>query len=112
LFQRAPRTATSTLKTVKLRWRAVRAALTVSIGLPPPKLMTVSAGNTNFIFINTLSGNNIGALKDLRVRQALEYAVDKAAAVQQQGGPTVAKPVNGIFGVGVLGYHEFDLFLG
>jgi len=74
------------------------------------KLMTVSSGNTNFIFINTVSGNNNGALKDLRVRQALEYAVDKAAVVQQQGGPTVAKPVNGIFGLGVLGYHEFSLY--
>lgn len=74
------------------------------------KVMTVSSGNTNFIFINTVSGNNNGALKDLRVRQALEYAVDKAAVVQQQGGPTVAQPVNGIFGLGVLGYHEFNLY--
>ncbi|MDO8359580.1 MAG: ABC transporter substrate-binding protein [Devosia sp.] len=74
------------------------------------KLMTVSSGNTNFIFINTVSGNNNGALKDVRVRQALNYAIDKAAIVQQQGGPTIAKPVNGIFGLGVLGYHEFSLY--
>lgn len=74
------------------------------------KLMTVSAGNTTFIFINTVSGNNNGALKDLRVRQALNYAIDKAAIVQQMGGPDIAKPVNGIFGVGVLGHHDFDLY--
>ncbi|MEO6014750.1 MAG: ABC transporter substrate-binding protein [Devosia sp.] len=74
------------------------------------KLVTVSSGNTNFVFINTVSGNNNGALKDLKVRQALNYAVDKAAVVQQQGGPEIAKPVNGIFGVGVLGYHEFNLY--
>lgn len=74
------------------------------------KLTAMSAGNTNFIFINTVSGNNNGALKDLRVRQALEYAVDKAAIVQQWGGPTVAEPVHGIFGIGVLGYHKFDLY--
>ncbi|MBI4922721.1 MAG: ABC transporter substrate-binding protein [Devosia nanyangense] len=74
------------------------------------KLMTVSSGNTNFIFINTVSGNNNGALKDVRIRQALNYAIDKAAIVQQQGGPTIAKPVNGIFGLGVLGYHEFSLY--
>jgi peptide/nickel transport system substrate-binding protein len=74
------------------------------------KLMTVSSGNTNFIFINTVSDNNNGALKDLKVRQALNYAVDKAAIVQQMGGPSIAKPVNGIFGLGVLGYHEFDLY--
>jgi peptide/nickel transport system substrate-binding protein len=75
------------------------------------KLVTVSSGNTNFIFINTVSdNNNKGALRDLRVRQALNYAVDKAAVVQQQGGPEISKPVNGIFGVGVLGYHEFNLY--
>jgi peptide/nickel transport system substrate-binding protein len=75
-----------------------------------PKLVTVSSGNTNFIFINTVSGNNNGALKDLKVRQALQYAIDKAAIVQQMGGPAVAKPQNGILGLGVLGFHEFNLY--
>ncbi|MCC7320686.1 MAG: ABC transporter substrate-binding protein [Rubellimicrobium sp.] len=75
-------------------------------------LMTISAGNTNFIFINTVSDNNGGALRDLRVRQALQYAVDRAAIVQQWGGPMVAQPVHGIFGLGVLGYHDFDLYPG
>ncbi|MFV0384223.1 ABC transporter substrate-binding protein [Paracoccus sp. (in: a-proteobacteria)] len=74
------------------------------------KLVSMSAGNTNFLVINTVSDNNGGALKDLRVRQALNYAVDKAAIVQQWGGPTVAEPVNGIFGIGVLGYHPFSLY--
>jgi peptide/nickel transport system substrate-binding protein len=74
------------------------------------KLMTMSVGRTAFIFINTVSNNNKGALKDLRVRQALQYAIDKAATVQQRGGPTVAKPQHGIFGPGVLGYHDFDLY--
>lgn len=71
------------------------------------KLMTVSSGNTAFLFINTVSENNKGALRDLKVRQALNYAIDKAAIVQQAGGPTVGQPVNGIFGPGVLGYHDF-----
>ena len=74
------------------------------------KLMTVSSGNTAFLFINSVSDNNNGALKDVRVRQALNYAIDKAAIVQQSGGPTVGQPVNGIFGPGVLGYHEFNLY--
>ncbi|WP_156386888.1 MULTISPECIES: ABC transporter substrate-binding protein [unclassified Rhizobium] len=74
------------------------------------KLTAMSSGNTNFLFINTVSENNKGALKDLRVRQALQYAVDKAAIVQQWGGSTVAEPANGIFGIGVLGYHKFDLY--
>ncbi|MBN9236457.1 MULTISPECIES: ABC transporter substrate-binding protein [Phyllobacteriaceae] len=74
------------------------------------KLTAMSAGNTNFLFINTVSGNNNGALKDLRVRQALQYAVDKVAISQQWGGLTVAEPVGGIFGLGVLGHHKFDLY--
>ncbi|GGA99521.1 ABC transporter substrate-binding protein [Brucella endophytica] len=74
------------------------------------KLMTMSVGRTSFIFINTVSNNNNGALKDLRVRQAFQYAIDKAAIVQQWGGPDVAQPQNGIFGPGVLGFHAFDLY--
>ena len=74
------------------------------------KLSTMGVGRTSFIFINTVSDNNDGALKDLKIRQALNYAVDKAAIVQQMGGPAVAAPQNGIFGPGVLGYHDFDLY--
>ncbi|WP_198403469.1 ABC transporter substrate-binding protein [Celeribacter ethanolicus] len=74
------------------------------------KVMTMSAGRTAFLFINTVSDNNGGALKDLRVRQALNYAIDKTALVQQMGGPAMAQPQSGIFGAGVLGYHDFDLY--
>ena len=74
------------------------------------KLTALSASNTNFLFINTVSDNNKGALKDIRVRKALEYAIDKAAIVQQWGGPKVAEPATGIFGLGVLGHHKFDLY--
>ncbi|GAA2180322.1 ABC transporter substrate-binding protein [Brooklawnia cerclae] len=74
-----------------------------------PNLFTLTSGQVNpFIWINTKTDNNNGALKDLKVRQALNYAVDKAAVVQQLGGPDVAAVNNGIFGPGVLGYEEFD----
>lgn len=74
------------------------------------KLVALSAGNTNFLTINTLSNNNNGALKDKRVREALQYAIDRSAIVQQWGGSAVAEPVHGIFGIGVLGHHDFDLY--
>ncbi|QCO56537.1 ABC transporter substrate-binding protein [Pseudorhodobacter turbinis] len=74
------------------------------------KVMAVAVGRTSFIFINTLSNNNNGGLRDVKVRQALNYAIDKAAIVQQLGGSYVAAPQNGIFGPGVLGYHDFDLY--
>jgi len=75
------------------------------------KLTTVASGAVNpFIWINTTTSNNDGALQDLKVRQALQYAVDKAAVVQTIGGPEVAEIQNGIFGAGVLGQHDFDLY--
>ena len=74
------------------------------------KLMAISAGRSNFIFINTVADNNNGAMADLRARQALNYAIDRGAIIQQMGGPYVATPNHGIFGAGVLGWHEFNLY--
>lgn len=100
--------------------RAGSADMSFDISIPPaviqqltaandPKLSTVASGAVNpFIWFNTVSDNNGGALQNLEVRQALQYAVDKAAVVQTLGGPDIAAVQNGIFGPGVLGFHEFD----
>lgn len=75
------------------------------------KLVTIASGAVNpFIWVNTKTSNNDGALQDLKVRQALQYAVDKAAVVQTLGGEDVATVQNGIFGPGVLGQEDFDLY--
>ncbi|WP_289041231.1 ABC transporter substrate-binding protein [uncultured Aliiroseovarius sp.] len=74
------------------------------------KLVAIASGRTAFIFINSKSPNADGALADVKVRQAINYAINKAAVVQQLGGPFVAAPQNGIFGPGLLGYHDFDLY--
>lgn len=71
-------------------------------------LVTFDTGATSFIWFNTLSNNNGGALKKLKVRQALEYAVNKKALVQQLGGTTAASPQHGILGPGIDGYHNFS----
>ncbi len=73
-----------------------------------PNLVSFNAGATEFVWINTKSGNNGGALRNLKVRQALEYAMDKQAIVQQLGGPKVVSVQSGILGPGVTGFHEFD----
>lgn len=72
------------------------------------KISTLAEGASRMIWINTVSDNNDGALRDPKVRQALNYAVDKAAIVQQLGGPEFATPLNGIFPLGILGHHDFD----
>ncbi|WP_417308588.1 ABC transporter substrate-binding protein [Devosia sp.] len=72
------------------------------------KISKLAEGASRMIWINTVSDNNDGALRDPLVRQALNYAVDKAAIVQQLGGPEFATPLNGIFPLGILGHHDFD----
>jgi peptide/nickel transport system substrate-binding protein len=73
-----------------------------------PNLVSFDAGLTEFIWINTESDSNGGALRNKKVREALEYAVNKKAIVQVLGGPDVASVQNGILGPGVSGYHAFD----
>jgi peptide/nickel transport system substrate-binding protein len=65
---------------------------------------------TGFLWINANAPNNGGILADPAVRQALQYGVDKAAFVQQLGGPDVAEPAIGIFGSGVVGFSSNDLY--
>lgn len=75
------------------------------------KLSTLPSGAVNpFLWINTKSPNNNGAMNDLKVRQALQYAIDRAGVIQILGGNENASPQHGIFGPGVLGFHEFDLY--
>lgn len=69
-------------------------------------MSTFAQGGTNFLWFNTLTSNNGGALKKTEVRQALQYAVDKAAFVQKLGGSELAEPAIGIFGRGVVGFNE------
>ena len=46
-----------------------------------------------YLVINMVGPNNNGALKNAKVRQALQYAVDKTAVAQLWGGPSIAKPL-------------------
>ncbi|MDR1513735.1 MAG: ABC transporter substrate-binding protein [Propionibacteriaceae bacterium] len=72
------------------------------------KLITWPSAATFFLWINSVSPNNEGVLADVKVRQALQYGVDKAAFVQQLGGPEVAEPAIGIFASGVVGHSTKD----
>ncbi|WP_313810790.1 ABC transporter substrate-binding protein [Glutamicibacter sp.] len=76
-----------------------------------PNFSTMNSGAVNpFLWINEDSPSNGGALADKKVREAIQYATDKASVVQTLGGDSVAKVQNGIFGPGVLGFHDFDLY--
>ncbi|WP_083428624.1 ABC transporter substrate-binding protein [Microbacterium sp. AR7-10] len=73
------------------------------------KFSTLENGGVDqFMWINTKTDNNGGALQKLEVRQALQYAIDKSAVVQVMGGTDIATVTNGIFGPGINGYEEYS----
>jgi len=68
-----------------------------------------SAGTTNpYLVFNVQSPNNGGALGNVKVRQALEYAIDKVAMGKIYGGPNLNQPLNQVLGPGAEGYQQFN----
>ena len=63
-----------------------------------------------YIVFNLQSPDAGGAMKNLRVRQAMEFAVDKSAIQQLFGGPSVAKVINTAIPPGNAGYQPIDLY--
>jgi len=75
------------------------------------RLGTYGGGDTNpYMLFNLQSPNNGSALKNVKVRQALEYAIDKTAIIQTYGGPTIGTPLNQVIPPGSLGYQQFNLY--
>jgi ABC-type transport system substrate-binding protein len=64
--------------------------------------------STPFVLFNFLSPNNNGALTNKKVRQALEYAINKVGIGQILGGPSLTQPLNQVIGPGAEGYVPFD----
>jgi peptide/nickel transport system substrate-binding protein len=63
-----------------------------------------------YIVFNLRSPNSNGAAGKLLVRQAVEYGVDKAAAVKAIGGPSVAQVINTVIPPGNVGYVNYNLY--
>ncbi|WP_417562129.1 ABC transporter substrate-binding protein [Microbacterium sp.] len=70
------------------------------------RLATSEAGPINYLAMNTQRG----ALKDLQVRQAIEYAVDSKAFIIAQGGPQAAIRATTLITPGIPGRVEYDLY--
>lgn len=76
-----------------------------------PQLLQFADGAVNPILVlNIQSPNNNSALADVRVRQAINYAANKAAIVQVGGGPAVKEATNQVLTSSVLGYEAFNLY--
>ena len=83
---------------------ALRAAKDPRLGLYP-------ALDTNpYLLFNLQSPTNGGALAKVKVRQAIEYAIDKVAIGQTYGGPTINTPLDQVIPPGNIGYQQFNLY--
>jgi len=63
-----------------------------------------------YIVFNLRSPNANDAAQKLLVRQAVEYGVNKSAAVKAIGGPAVAKIINTVIPPGNVGYVNYSLY--
>jgi peptide/nickel transport system substrate-binding protein len=70
------------------------------------QLVTSQAGPINYLAMNTTRG----ALKDLKVRQAIEYAVDPKAFIIAQGGAQAAIRATTLITPGIPGRVQYDLY--
>jgi ABC-type transport system substrate-binding protein len=76
-----------------------------------PGLLIYDAGSLDpYLVINFQSPNENKAMSKPDVRRALEYAVDKTAVEQVNGGPILNKPLNQVITPGNVGYQQFDLY--
>jgi ABC-type transport system substrate-binding protein len=69
-----------------------------------------SASNNPYLVFNLRSPKNSGALGKLKVRQALEYAIDTTAIGAIYGGPSLNTPLDQVIPPGQAGYQPFDLY--
>ena len=70
------------------------------------RVSTSDAGTLWYLAMN----NDRPALQDVRVRQALEYAIDRASIVTAVGGELAAKPATTLIAPGIPGQRDFDLY--
>ena len=74
-----------------------------------PNLALGETTFTNPYFIyNIASPNNNKALSDVKVRQAISYAINRDNIIQVNGGPQVSPPLTHVFPPGILGSQDFD----
>jgi peptide/nickel transport system substrate-binding protein len=70
------------------------------------RVATSEAGPIQYLAMNTQKG----ALKNLKVRQALEYAVSKQSYIIASGGSQAASPASTLITPGIAGRKAFNLY--
>jgi len=72
------------------------------------RLLTSPASPLEYVAVNVQSPK----LKNLKVREALEYAINRQAVVVASGGPIAAEPATTLITPGILGREPYDLYPG
>jgi peptide/nickel transport system substrate-binding protein len=75
-----------------------------------PNLSINSSAAVSYAVFNEQSPNENSAMQNLKVRQALQYAIDKTAIAQALGGAKIAHPASQILAPGDIGYQPFNLY--
>lgn len=76
-----------------------------------PRLVIGPSGSLNpYVVFNLQSPNASGAVKNVKVRQAIEYAIDKVSIAQIYGGESINKPWHQVLTRGNNGYEAFNLY--
>jgi peptide/nickel transport system substrate-binding protein len=87
------------------------AAISTLIAGKKPWFQIWGGSNTQpYIVFNLRSPNNNGAVANLNLREAVEYGIDKEAAVKAVGGPDVASIINTVIPPGNTGYVDYNLY--
>jgi peptide/nickel transport system substrate-binding protein len=96
--------------TVDLGWDVVVPTPDLPSLYGNPNLSVNNSGAVMYAVFNEQSPNDNGAMKNVKVRQALEYAINKASIAQALGGAKVAQPVSQILNPIDVGYQPFNLY--
>jgi peptide/nickel transport system substrate-binding protein len=111
-----------TAQAVQLQLQAGTADMEWDTNVPPqslpaleatknPGLDIYQAGSLDpYMVFNFQSPNDGRATSNLGVRQAVEYAIDKAGIIQVNGGPLLNAVQNQVITPGNVGYRQFDLY--
>jgi peptide/nickel transport system substrate-binding protein len=67
-----------------------------------------TASSNPYIVFNMMSPNNNGAMQNLKVRQALEYALNRDDLIQVLGGPTINPPLTQVLPPTIVGSTDIN----
>lgn len=96
------------------------ADLEFDVGPPPSQLPALiakkdpnlnlgpTASSNPYVVYNTASPNNNKALANVKVRQAISYAINRDHVLQVLGGPTVNPPLTHVLPDNILGSKQID----